>query len=349
MKGEAAEDRYQQFSETVRGTRGKGRWLVLTHDNPDPDSIASAWILAVILHRGFHRQVTIAYGGIIGRAENRQMVRSLRIHMSRVRDIDWRHFRHAALVDAQPQTGNNQLPKTTVPDVVIDHHPLRLASRKATFLDVRPGYGASATILGDYLLQSGIKFEPRHATALIYAIRTETQEFSREFVPADRRIHDELLPMADTRALGKIRTPRLPISYYSSLHRAVDNMVSVSTLAVSHLGPVRQPDIVPELADLLVRLEGKTWALCTGIHEERLYLSIRTTNPRGDAGRLMRRVLGRRGKGGGHGMMAGGWVALDKAPRGDVAALQDLLAAKLARALGKNPDRFAPVLPPEEG
>jgi len=347
MKKGGRRDRYGLLVDRVGGTRGKGRWLILTHDNPDPDSIASAWILALILHRGFKRQVTIAYGGIIGRAENREMVQVLGLNMSRVRHINWRHYRHTALVDTQPHTGNNQLPEDRRPDLVIDHHPVRRASREARFMDIRPEYGASATMLGEYLLESGIDFGRRHATALVYAIRTETQDFSREFASADRRIHDQLLPHVDARALGRIQTPRLPLSYFRTLHQAVDNLESVSTLAVSHLGPVEQPDIVPELADLVVRLEGKTWSLCTGTFEDRLYLSIRTTNPRADAGRLMQRVLGRRGKGGGHGMMAGGWVPLDRAPRGDVHALQDLLASKLARALGKNPEKISPALSSE--
>ncbi len=133
------------------------------------------------------------------------------------------------------------------------------------------------------------------------------------------------------------------MSYFRNLHEALENLQTVSTLVVCHLGQVDQPDIVPEIADLLLRMEGKTWSLCTGVFEGRVYLSVRTTNSRADAGRLMRRILGRHGKGGGHGTMAGGWMETSRAPNGDFAQLQNALAARLARALDKNPEKLAPI------
>ncbi len=108
------------------------------------------------------------------------------------------------------------------------------------------------------------------------------------------------------------------------------------------MGQIEQPDIVPEIADLLLRMEGKTWALATGLFEGRIYLSIRTSNPRGEAGERMRRLLGRQGKGGGHGTIAGGWLAIPEGTA-DPRALQRRLAAKLARALRKDPRRLTPI------
>jgi len=118
---------------------------------------------------------------------------------------------------------------------------------------------------------------------------------------------------------------------------------SVGTLVVSNLGGVDIPDIVPEIADLLLRMEGKTWSFCTGVHEDRLYVSLRTTNSRADAGRLIRRLLGRRGKGGGHGMMAGGWIQWQGTRSGTPEGLQKHLAHRLAKILKQNPDRLAPI------
>jgi nanoRNase/pAp phosphatase (c-di-AMP/oligoRNAs hydrolase) len=318
-----------------------GRWLVLTHDNPDPDSIAAAATLSRLLRQRFKHRVTTAYGGIIGRAENREMVRVLGIRLSHVRHLNWKHYRNFALVDTQPTTGNNQLPDGLTPSIVFDHHPVRRATRSVPFVDVRTEYGATATIVAEYVLASGMEINRREATALVYAIRSETQDFGREYSPADRSMFDLLYPRCDTRALALIQAPRLPLSYFSNLHEALENVATVSTLVVSHLGDVEQPDIVPEIADLLLRLEGKTWSLCTGVHGDRIYLSIRTTNQRADAGRLMRRLLGRRGKGGGHGMMAGGWVGLPS--RGEARDLQNALTVRLAKALKKNPQRIARI------
>ncbi len=341
MSRSKTRDRLARLTALVEGQAGVGRWLVLTHDNPDPDSIASAALLAHLLRERFRRRVTVGYGGIVGRAENREMVRVLGIRMSHRRNLVWRNYKHFALVDTQPKTGNNSLPDEIRPDLVIDHHPERAATRRARFADIRTEYGATATIVGEYCEACDLELHRRDATALAYAIRSETQDFRREYCPRDRDLYDRMLPRADNRALGKIQSPPLPIDYFRTLHRALDRLQSVATLVVSHLGTVEQPDIVPEIADLLLRLEGRTWSLATGRFDGRLYLSIRTTNPRADAGTLMRRLIGRRGKGGGHGMTAGGWI--DPGRGGEMGPLEDQMAEKLASLLKKDPQKLAPV------
>ena len=336
-------EKLAELTEMMARRRSSGRWLVLTHDNPDPDSIASAYALSLLLRRGFKRRVTTAYGGIIGRAENQEMVRTLGIRLSHIRHLTWKNYKYFALVDSQPGTGNNQLPQGLVPHLVFDHHPVRRTTSKVLFTDIRVQYGATATMMAEYLEAAGLEIDRKNATALVYAIRSETQDFGREYVKADKSVYDELHARADLRALARIRSPRLPISYYRNLHEALENLETVDTLIVSHLRDIQQPDIVPEIADLLLQLQGKTWSLCTGPFQGRLYLSIRTTNPRADAGRLMRRLIGRRGKGGGHGMMAGGWIALEDSSGGDPLTLQRQLAARLAKYLKKNPLRLQPI------
>lgn len=336
--------RHRELTAFMRAQRAPGRWLVLTHDNPDPDAIAAAAALARLLRVAYARDVTVAYGGIIGRVENREMVSLLRLRMSHVGRLKWPNYRRFALVDTQPQTGNNQLPGAIVPDLVFDHHPVRPVTRRAArFYDIRPDYGASATILAEYLEAAEVEVPKALATAMLYAVRTETQDFRRGFAAADKTLHDELLPKVDNRALGRIQAPRLPLSYFRTIHSALEALESVETLVVAHLGEVEQPDIVPEVADLLIRLEGKTWSFSTGIHGDRMYLSLRTSNVRADAGRLMRRLIGTRGKGGGHGMAAGGWVTLDKAPGGSADSLERHLARRLAKYLRKNPERLQPM------
>ena len=325
-----------------------GRWLVLMHDNPDPDSIAAAAGLSKLLRKVFKRRVTTAYGGIIGRAENQQMVSVLGIRLSHLRHLNWKHYRHFALVDTQPRTGNNQLPDEVTPDLVFDHHPPRRATQQSPFVDIRPEYGATATILAEYLMAAEVPISKRNATALVYAIRTETQDFGRQYARADKEVYDGLHSSADLRALAKIQSPPLPETYYRTLHEALEHVESVETLVVSHVGQVAQPDIVPEIADLLLRLKGKTWSFATGFFEDRLYLSIRTTNPRADAGKLMRRLLGKRGKGGGHGMMAGGWIKLPTNGGGSPQRLQASLTSRLAKYLKKNPERLAPLILDED-
>lgn len=334
---------FARFGALVESLGSHGRWLVLTHDNPDPDALASAAVLARVLRGKFRRRVTIAYGGIIGRAENQEMVRQLRLPLSHLRHLNWRNYRHIALVDTQPRTGNNQLPADRQADVVIDHHPIRKSTLGVAFHDIRPDYGATATIVGEYLLAAGLRIDEATATALVYAIRSETLDFRRESPGPDKAIYDTLIPSADKTRLARIQYPRLPLSYFRNLHQALENLESVDSLVVCYLGEVEQPDIIPEIADLLLRLQGKTWSMCSGTFGDRVFLSIRTTNPRADAGTLMRRLLSRRGKGGGHGMTAGGWAPIARAPGGIARLLQRQLAELLAMALKKNPEKLLPL------
>ncbi|HVR27920.1 MAG TPA: DHH family phosphoesterase [Thermoanaerobaculia bacterium] len=321
--------------------RPRRRWLILTHDNPDPDALASAAVLAQLFKRRYRVSATVGYGGIIGRAENLEMVRALRLRLSRVRHLNWKNYRHFALVDTQPRTGNNQLPAQVVPDVVIDHHPPRKESFKAAFTDIRPAWGATASILAEYLIASAIVPSSAIATALIYAIRTETQDFRREGESADRKLYDYLYPLANKRALGRIQHPNLPLSYFRTLHQALESMQGVDNVILCHLPATPTPDNVPQIADLLLRAESKTWALATGPYEDRIWLALRTTNARADAGRAMRRILGRKGKGGGHGTMAGGWIPLERDV--DLSLQQRRLGERLLRILGKDPQRVAPI------
>jgi len=343
MISELTQQRFESLSRLVEETEDSERWLILTHDNPDPDALAAAMLLAKLLRQGFHRKVTTAYGGLVGRAENREMVRSLGFKLSHLRYLNLKNYAHFALVDSQPRTGNNQVPKDVVPKMVFDHHPLRKATQSSPFWDVRTEYGATATLVAEYLEAAGLKITRKEATALVYAIRTETQDFSRELSQADKARYDELLPRIDKRALGKIQNARLSLSYFGTVHEALEGLQTVQNLLLSHLGEVEQPDIVPELADLLLRMEGKTWCLVTGRFEDRVYLSIRTTNPRAEAGHLMRRLVGRNGKGGGHGMIAGGWVKITVGYADDPRSLQEQLGRRLAKRLKKNPDKIVPL------
>lgn len=343
MLSELARNRFAAFHNHIERTDPRGRWLILTHDNPDPDALTAATVLAKVLRSGFGRRVATAYRGIIGRAENQEMVRSLGMQFSQARQLKPEGYRYVALVDCQPATGNNPLPDHLAPEVVIDHHPRRQRTSASPFHDLRSNYAATATIVAEYLLAAGIPPTRREATAIVYAIRSETLDFARGADEADRLIHDHFNLRALPRLLGRIQNPRLPLNYFETLREALANLRGVDTLVMSRLGAVAQPDIVPEIADLLLRMEGRTWSLCSGLYEDRIYCSIRATNPRAEASRVMRRLVGRRGRGGGHGMIAGGW--LPAAPRGAeaVSRQQDRLEARLATILRKDPRRIAPI------
>ncbi|MCB0309349.1 MAG: DHH family phosphoesterase [Bdellovibrionales bacterium] len=285
-----------------------GKFLVLTHNHPDPDSISSAAALQLISRVLGNAKTTIGYGGVIGRAENAHMVKYLNLKLTPIDKIKLSEFDAIAMVDTQPRTGNNSLPSSRIPDLVIDHHPVTKPSRSVPFLDIREGYGATASILTQYLFHFGLDVDQNLATALLYGIKSETQDLAREAYPIDIECYLKLFPLANKKLLSKIVNSRVPRSYFYFLSKAISNAQILGNAIVTRLDEVENPDIIPEIADLLLRLEGATWALCMGYYQESIYLSIRTTNIRKNAGRLMKQLTKSKGTGGGHALIAGGKI-----------------------------------------
>lgn len=322
---DAAEKRLEQLAHVLRGKR---RLLIVTHDNPDPDTIATGWALLRVARRLRRMRVDLAYGGIIGRGENRALLEVLKVPLQRLDELDPASYDAIALVDSQPGTGNNSLPPGTVPTIVIDHHPMRRATREVPFHDVREDYGASVTIANEYLLAAGMRIDRRLATAIFYAIKAETKNLGREASRADIKVFLELFPQVDNHALSRIEHPPIPRSYFSMIDQAIDGTRLYGRVAVTRSGEVSNPDVVAEFADLMVRLEGIRWSLAVGRYGPDLWLSIRTNLERANAGRMVRRVVGNLGMAGGHGMMAGGKIPDGAATPAKATELEEILCAR---------------------
>ncbi len=273
-------------------------------NNPDPDAIAAAAGLREIANERLGIACSLAHGGIVGRAENEALLRYLGLNLRRLEEVELERFDRLAVVDAQPGAGNLALPPGVRVDVVIDHHPIRRETRSARYTDIRSRYGATSTILYEYLRAARIEIPTRLATALVYGIRSDTQDLGRESTRADVEAFLELYPRANARALGRIVAAPLPRAYFSNLRRALDRATVAAHTVVSDLGELSSPEMIAEAADLLLRVEGVTWSLAFGRVDAWLHLSIRTSDREGSAGRVAHRLAGRRGFGGGHQALA---------------------------------------------
>src|SRR5947199_374336 len=87
-----------------------GPFVILPHDNPDPDALASAATLQYIARQRLGKDSVIALGGIVGRAENRAMLTYLNINLVPVGELSFGADTLVALVDTQPGRINNSLP-----------------------------------------------------------------------------------------------------------------------------------------------------------------------------------------------------------------------------------------------
>ncbi|MFB3924695.1 MAG: bifunctional oligoribonuclease/PAP phosphatase NrnA [Syntrophales bacterium] len=286
------------------------RVLILAHDNPDPDALASAFALKYLLSALWRISGTIAYGGIIGRAENKAMVKYLKIDLRPVSGIKMGSFGVIALIDSQPGSGNNSLPESVIPDVIIDHHmPVYEESLKARFHDIRTNYGSTSSILAGYLIASGLSsIDPRVATALFYGIRSDTRDLGRETGPQDIAAYSHLYRYVPFKILSRIEHPRLPRDYFRTFERAISRALIDRDVVISDLEQIYSPDALSEIADLLIRVEGVQWALCIGEFHGDIYFSLRTFHPKGHAGSVARKMVRELGSGGGHRMTAGGKI-----------------------------------------
>jgi nanoRNase/pAp phosphatase (c-di-AMP/oligoRNAs hydrolase) len=321
---------------------GSGRIVILPHDNPDPDALASAAGLKFLISSRLGQDAQIALGGIVGRAENRAMLKYLNITLVPVGELQLDGATRVVLVDTQPGRPNNSLPEGVVPAVVIDHHPAYDSYSGVPFLDLRDEYGATSTIVTEYLRDAKLALEAKIATALFYGITAETQDLGREATAADIEAAHFLYPYTNKRRLAKIENARVPREYFRGFREGIERARLYDRVVVSLLGEVQYPDMVAEVADFLLRLEQVDWAAAIGVYGTCLHCSVRTTDRDVNAGDLLQRVLGSKSAGG-HDMIAGGRIAVGDDPaRHEQAAIE--VRERLLRALGVDPTRGEPLV-----
>jgi nanoRNase/pAp phosphatase (c-di-AMP/oligoRNAs hydrolase) len=301
------QQRLDRLLEAVEGGTGV---LILPHNDPDPDAIASAVALQFLLRQKLGVDAYIGYSGIIGRAENKALVRYLRHPIKRLGKNDLRAEVPKALVDTQPGAGNNSLSPETVPTIVLDHHPLREETAAARFSDVRPELGSTSTILTEYLQAADVEPSKPLATALFYGIKTDTMGLVRGSSRADVAAYFYLQPRIDVDALMEIERAQVPADYFQKLDAALRAAQVLEDVVLSYLGLMNRPDMAAEMADLLMRLQGARWAICMGVYRENLVLAVRSRGRQGGSGALAREIVKHEGTAGGHGVMAGGQVPL---------------------------------------
>ncbi|MBM4161023.1 MAG: phosphoesterase [Ignavibacteria bacterium] len=285
--------------------------LILTHDYPDPDAMASAWALQHLAQERFGIRSKIAYGGVIGRHENKEMMRALRPPASRLRSSDLVFYPNVALVDTQPTFDNNSFPKNRRAAIVIDQHPS--SSRPlADLVIVDTDAGATSVLLAQELLAQDLDIPPRLATALVYGILSDTLHLYHVTKPHIVKTYLALLPLCDIRALARIQNPPRSKKFFRGLAAGLRNAIIGREIIISHLGAVENPDLVAQMADFLLTCQGVQWSFCTGRYGDFLHVSLRTTSSRASAGDVLRQIFDHFDQAGGHGRIAGGKVKVGR-------------------------------------
>lgn len=285
--------------------------LVLTHDYPDPDCLASAFGISDLLSFWGIKSSIISFGGFVGRAENRAMIRFLNIKTVPFVLTEIEDFEKIILVDSFPGKGNVSLPVSTPVDAIIDHHPNDPLPGSTFFYDIRKDFGATSTIITKYLLEAHCPITPKLATALFYGIKTDTGDMRREVSPDDVECYKYLFDIMDHRLLSRIENPDRDVEFFKIIHKAAESAVTYDTVGYTHLGVVSTPDYIAEMADLFHSLEKLEWMICSGLFKNQIFYSLRSKNDdnAGINAEKLAAILG--GSGGGHSRVAAGRIPIE--------------------------------------
>jgi nanoRNase/pAp phosphatase (c-di-AMP/oligoRNAs hydrolase) len=281
---------------------------ILLQPDPDPDGIACGYALRALLGRKSPTAALVSFGEV-KRPENRAMVEALGIEVRTISPSELDDFDGLALVDVQPTVfGENPPARVLSVDVVIDHHPER-SGYDAVMRDIRPSYGATSTILTEYVRAAGVDVRPKLATALLYGIKSDTQLLGRETSRQDIQSFAFLHLSHSPALLRRIERPALPVVGLQALGRALARTRVEEGIHMLVLGRVRE-DVIPQVADLGLQAEGAEWSIAAGIVGADLVFSVRNVGYVRAAGEVVRAVVEGLGVGGGHRSMAKGIIPL---------------------------------------
>ncbi|MBE9530282.1 MAG: DHH family phosphoesterase [Proteobacteria bacterium] len=290
----SAAEKLRRFYDSFEGDNN-----VLILINADPDSIASAMAVKRLLWRKVS-SVTISNINIIKRPDNIAMIRLLGVDLVPIKNIVKDSFNRFVIVDSQPN--HNEIFTEYPPHVIIDHHPDTGAS--APFVDIRPKYGATATIMTEYLRAAKIKPSSKLATGLFYAIKTDTDNFVRQTLIEDVRAFQFLYRHSNLHLINKIEQSELTVDFLKYFKIALDNKRVIKGHLFAHLGPVVNPDICVIIADFFLKISSVNWSIVSGLYSKKLIIVFRNDGLRKDAGKVAKQSFGQIGSAGGHKSMA---------------------------------------------
>ena len=281
------------------------RVLILLHNEPDPDALASGLALRNVLRRTRQTAIIAALEGVT-RPENVRMVNLLDIHVERVTAAQVAEYDRVALVDVQPHYFGGAIDKV---DLVIDHHPEQ-PGYSAVFKDIRADYGSTSTILTEHLRAVDANISERAATALLYAIKSDTLFFNRQANRVDIDAFSYLYPLSDAALIRKMEGAEITMERLEYVLKAKQHWRMVEQVFCAFLGTTPREDFIPYVADFYLQLEDVRWTVVSGIVNDSVIMSVRNLGYSRNAGEFVRKYFADIGSAGGHRAMAKAVVPL---------------------------------------
>jgi nanoRNase/pAp phosphatase (c-di-AMP/oligoRNAs hydrolase) len=281
------------------------RVLILLHNDPDPDALASGLALRNVLHRNRQTAVIAAVEGVT-RPENQRMMNLLDIHVEIITPDQVADFDRVAMVDVQPHYFGGSIDRV---DLVIDHHPEQ-PGYTSVYKDIRVDYGSTSTILTEHLRAIDANISERVATAMLYAIKSDTLFFNRQANRVDIDAFSYLYPLADATLIRKMEGAEITMDRLEYVLRAKQNGRMTEQVFCAFLGTTPREDFIPYVADFYLQLENVQWTIVAGIVNGSLIMSVRNVGYSRNAGEFVRKYFQEIGNAGGHRAMAKAVVPL---------------------------------------
>ena len=283
------------------------RVLILLHNDPDPDALASGLALRNLLRR---TKTTAIIGAIQGvtRPENLRMANMLDIHVERITPASLKEFERVATVDVQPHYFGGMLDRV---DLVIDHHPEQ-PGYSAVFKDIRADYGSTSTILTEHLRAVDVNISERTATAMLYAIKSDTLFFARHTNRVDLEAFTFLYPLADAALIRKMEGAEITLERLEYVTRASQGGILRDQVFSAFVGDAPREDFIPYTADFFLQLEDVKWTIVAGVVNGSLIVSVRNLGYSRNAGEFVKRWFADVGSAGGHRAMAKAVVPIER-------------------------------------
>jgi nanoRNase/pAp phosphatase (c-di-AMP/oligoRNAs hydrolase) len=275
------------------------RVLIMLHNDPDPDAMASGLALRNVLRRTKTTAIIGAMQGVT-RPENLRMLNLLDIHVEAVTPQTLKEFDRIAMVDVQPHYFGGLIDRV---DLVIDHHPEQ-PGYTAVFKDIRADYGSTSTILTEHLRAVDVSISERTATAMLYAIKSDTLFFNRQTNRVDLEAFSYLYPLADAAMIRKMEGAEITLERLDYVMKAYQGGGFAEQVFCAFIGPSPREDFIPYVADFFLQLEDVKWTIVAGVVNDSLVVSVRNLGYTKNAGEFVRRYFADIGSAGGHRAMA---------------------------------------------
>ena len=196
----------------------------------------------------------------------------------------------------------------------IDHHPT-YENQDYRYSDIRVEVGACASIIAGYFMESGIPVDKRTATALLYGIKVDTANMTRGVSPLDLEMFYRLFPLAEHALLQKLDTSVLHMKDLRAYANAIDTIENVNRVCFANTGVDCHEALTASISDFILALDEVDVVIVSSYREDGIKLSVRSSAPWCNAGKLTNEALKGIGNGGGHEHMAGGFIPFGNIPQ----------------------------------